>query len=347
MLATVLWFDKENGIGVVRTDEGQEHHISADMMQAMEQDSVGMLKPGMVVKINPDSTRDGSMALGIEKASDEECAEYAAKQKQKKDQVMPESKQAVARLTEDMDEDEVVEDLVKAFGEEHREEIKDSLELGKGRWGDRGDAGIFKVDGTEYALIGDEDEAEKIAIERTKEDLESEPEIFNQDFIRNHLTMSDTDRRVIANEEGDARASDLRYDLEKGDFDSVFQTTNKFEEEYAELKEKMEAEEGDGDSAEAKKLYAEIEKLAEKAIEEFDEEETDRVYDKLSDPIEYFVNELGAYTIEDLMKQSFISIDTEAASEEAVRTDGWAHFLSLYDGNYETTPGGRVYFRED
>jgi len=55
---------------------------------------------------------------------------------------------------------------------------------------------------------------------------------------------------------------------------------------------------------------------------------------------------MGYYTIEDLLQQSFISIDIDKAAERAVAADGWAHFLSLYDGNYETTPGGIVIFRE-
>lgn len=43
-----------------------------------------------------------------------------------------------------------------------------------------------------------------------------------------------------------------------------------------------------------------------------------------------------------LTGQSFI----EYASEDAISVDGWAHFLSHYDGYYETTKNGYVYWRD-
>lgn len=36
----------------------------------------------------------------------------------------------------------------------------------------------------------------------------------------------------------------------------------------------------------------------------------------------------------------------EAAAEDAVRVDGWQHFLSSYDGNSYETDSGFVYWRE-
>jgi hypothetical protein len=39
-------------------------------------------------------------------------------------------------------------------------------------------------------------------------------------------------------------------------------------------------------------------------------------------------------------------VDVQKAKSAAVSKDGWAHFISRYDGDYETTADGVVYFRE-
>ena len=72
----------------------------------------------------------------------------------------------------------------------------------------------------------------------------------------------------------------------------------------------------------------------------------EKVKEELKDPIQYFVEDHGMYSVADLMKAPFILIDVAEAADDAVASDGWAHFVSLYDGNYEETANGVVYFRE-
>jgi hypothetical protein len=73
----------------------------------------------------------------------------------------------------------------------------------------------------------------------------------------------------------------------------------------------------------------------------------DYVYNELEkDAMNYFVNEIGAYSEEDYLKASFVSIDIESAAEAAVQEDGEAHFLSHYDGNYEETGLGIIVMKE-
>lgn len=66
----------------------------------------------------------------------------------------------------------------------------------------------------------------------------------------------------------------------------------------------------------------------------------------LKDPFQYFVEDEGLYTEEDLMKQNFMYLDVRAAAKDAVDVDGWAHFLSTYDGDFKQLPSGIVIFRE-
>jgi len=184
------------------------------------------------------------------------------------------------------------------------------LDLDSGRYSDWGNAGSVTVDGTEYNIIENEEEAERIAIEIVKNDLQQEPEIFDIDFLKDYIYITNSDiDQILADEENYIR--------------------ERIEDEYSH--EIDDEEEGDIDEVIDEKVERELSEL----------ENWLR-----NDPVGYFVDEMGYYTIEDLLQQSFISIDIDKAAERAVAADGWAHFLSLYDGNYETTPGGIVIFRE-
>jgi hypothetical protein len=78
-----------------------------------------------------------------------------------------------------------------------------------------------------------------------------------------------------------------------------------------------------------------IEEVAEKMTEE-----------RLKDPIAYLEDIYGA---EDAVKQAIeiAGIDVDAAAEDAVDTDGAAHFLARYDGNSYETKSGLVYWRDN
>lgn len=206
-------------------------------------------------------------------------------------------------------EEAVKSDLIANFGEDYAEEIEDSLHLDKGRYANWGEAGSVTVDGIEYNIIRDEGEAERIATELVTQDLDQEPSIFNQDWLQSFVYITDTDKRMMASEEEDT----IREMVEE------------------------QAEEDEFESDEEKNAW--IEEKVEEHLKEFEKD--------LDDPINYFVEEQGMYSVEDLMKQSWINIDINAAAEDAINVDGWSHFISHYDGNYETTNGGLVYFRED
>jgi hypothetical protein len=157
--------------------------------------------------------------------------------------------------------------------------------------------GWMVEDGTrEYIVFADTNEAEDYATKQVEADLEDDPTMFNQDWLRHHIYMSDTDRRIIAGEEADSRVEDEEYE----------------------------------DDAARDAAYDEI---------------YEQVYDALEDPIAYFVDDNGIYTVEELMKQSFINIYTKKAAQEAVSTDGVAHFLATYDGDENETDGGLAYYR--
>lgn len=227
-------------------------------------------------------------------------------------------KQAVAEVSA-MTDEEIVADLKATFPGQD-EEIQESFKRDEGPWSSWGDSGEFKQDGEEWCFITSYDEAERIATEHVEAMLNDEPELFSQDFLKDYLSVPDA--HLIASEDADAYVDDL-------DDARVI--------EEAEMQDEYDAaadDEKEGIVEQAK------EKLKEKMIEDKEQRMND-------DPVQFFVHDEGIYSIEDLMKASFISIDKKAAAEAAVSIDGWSHFLNSYDGNYQDTAAGMVVFRSN
>ncbi len=175
--------------------------------------------------------------------------------------------------------------------------------------------------GKEWHVVRDHDQMEELALEVVKQDLEQEPEIFNKDFIEQHIN---TDR--------------LRRDLHSDVVDSLMDSLNDmasrhpddFWDEYE--REGFAAPEEDEEGERREPDDSEIEELAEKQAEE-----------QLSDPMRYlediYGDEAAAKAIE------IAGFDIDAAAQDAVDTDGAEHFLARYDGNSHETDGGLVYWR--
>lgn len=155
-----------------------------------------------------------------------------------------------------------------------------------------------------------------------KQDLDQEPEIFNQSFIENHIDTTRLKR-------------DLESDVMDSHMDRLSDEADRHPDDFWDEYERagFDAPEEDEDGNREDPSQSEIEELAEKQTE-----------DDLSDPMRYLEDMLGR---EDAVKKAIeiAGIDIDAAAEEAVDTDGPAHFLSSYDGNSYTTKSGLVYWR--
>jgi hypothetical protein len=173
--------------------------------------------------------------------------------------------------------------------------------------------------GTEWAVAENAEQARELAIAIVTQDLEHEPEIFNQSFIESHI---DLDRLRRDLEAGVRESNEERLrDLDADDFWREAEGWG------------MDAPEEDEDGDLPEPDESDIEALADK--------QTD---DQLRDPLSY-LNDI--YGREDAVKQAIeiAGIDVEAAAEEAVDTDGEGHFLSGYDGQTHETDGGLIYWR--
>ena len=218
------------------------------------------------------------------------------------------------------DEEAVLREVAEALGED-----ADDLTIEESHMTSFREGTVYeistRVGRRSWLVMEDEDGAESLAVAVVKQDLENEPEIFNRDFIEQHI---DTDRlrRDLTSDVESMTYDDLReYDAE--DF-------WREAERYG-----MDAPEEDEDGDLPEPEDGDIETLAEKITE-----------DRLADPIAYLEDIYGR---EEAIAQAIkiAGIDEDAAAQEAVSADGWAHFLSRYDGNYDTTPSGFVYWREN
>jgi hypothetical protein len=220
------------------------------------------------------------------------------------------------------DEDAVLADMGEALDID-----PDELKIEESRLSDFGGAGTvyriyFKGSRTgskEWHVVADEDAERELALAIVKQDLDDQPEIFNQDFIESHIDL-DRLRRDLesdvqnSNEERlrDERPSDFWKEYERAGFDAP-------------------EEDEDGEREDPDDSH--IEELAQSLTE-----------DELKDPMSYLEDIYGK---EDAVKQAIeiAGLDIDAAAEDAVDTDGPAHFLSSYDGNSYTTKSGLVYWR--
>ena len=135
--------------------------------------------------------------------------------------------------------------------------------------------------------------------------------LWNEDFVSHYIYISDTDRRIIANEESYYRVEDMSDD-------EIL--------EYRGLDDEYNALIESGENGKALDL---IENAREEIIEEVYEE----WYKGLEDPIDFLVEEMGIYSKEDLLKQPFIQIDEKKLIQDSIDTGGVGHYLAGYDND--------------
>jgi antirestriction protein len=113
------------------------------------------------------------------------------------------------------------------------------------------------------------------------------------DFER-YLIVSDTDRRLLAQEMADSYVDDIK---EEGNGERLIEEANLDLDEYEEADEDRQEE------------------MLDEAREIVYDEYYDTWYDGLSDPYYFLVEEQGLYSAEDFANASFVQIDYEALAE--------------------------------
>jgi hypothetical protein len=187
----------------------------------------------------------------------------------------------------------------------------------------------FKLDtgDREYLFFKDDDEGESYALEIVRTDLENEPEIFTQDWLREFVD-EDKLKAAIGDpyEEWEDDVRNLYYD------DLL---TKMVEESYVEDDDpvffKKNGEPRIENPVRVKALDAIMEDYIEKEKPQWEP------WDWLEE----------IYGKEEAQKQGIEmgGIDVDAAAKSAVATDGWPHFVARYDDHIHTLGEGAIYCR--
>lgn len=187
----------------------------------------------------------------------------------------------------------------------------------------------FKVDvgNEEWLFFKSEDEAESYALEIVRNDLESEPEIFSQDWLRQFV---DEDR--LRNAIGDPY-EEWENDVRNLDYEDLLDKM--VEEGYVEDDDAVFFKKNGDKRIENPVRVKALNKIMEDYIER--EKPSWEPWDWLED----------IYGKEDAQKQAIemVGIDVDEAAKSAVATDGWPHFIARYDGHSHSLENGGVYCR--
>ena len=208
----------------------------------------------------------------------------------------------------------------------------------------------------EYIVMEDEESFESAAIEGVERDLDENPEGFNRNFLENFINIGRL-RRELHSDVYDSAYDSLREEAERRPEEFLKQHSIDFPSpSEKQMREYAESESDDEKSA--SQIYEELIQgdnedrwiamgeeptVPDDEIENVAEEVTN---DQLRDPIAY-LSEI--YDSSEAIKQAFDmgGIDTKKAAEQAVSDDGAAHFMCGYDGNYDTSPSGFVYWQHN
>lgn len=175
----------------------------------------------------------------------------------------------------------------------------------------------------EHQIAKDHDSMRDLAIAIVKQDLNDEPEIFNQGWLENHI---DTDklRREL---ETDLHDSNYSYASEIG--------VQRFWEEASsrglDFPDDVQAALDAGNDP------------RDPNASELDAFADDMTNDRLKDPMSYLRDIYGNDATKEAIR--IAGIDVDAAAEDAVDTDGPEHFVGHYDGKSHETKSNFVYWR--
>ena len=208
----------------------------------------------------------------------------------------------------------------------------------------------------EYIVAENSDAADELALAVVKQDLEQEPEIFNQSFLEQHIDK-DRLRRDLSSDVQSNNYDRLKEDAERKPMDflkendiDIPEPTEKQLREYAEAMSDDDNPAADiyaslkkGDAEDKWIEMGEEPEVPDREIEDVAEKETEP---QLKDPVSYLTD---IYGNEDGIKKAIeiAGIDVDAAAEAAIKEDGAEHFIARYDGYINDGPGGIVYWREN
>ena len=215
---------------------------------------------------------------------------------------------------------------------------------------------------SEWLIFKNYASAESYAYDYVQEMLEDDPSMFSQDWIQQHIFVTPTDIRIISGEDADAYIGEmsdeeiLDHSGERARYDDFQYEIDDLEEQKSVIEDDMEEVEETGDDVnydaladglnvveeEINNLELQRDSLAGDIREKLLEDYANDIADRLENDLINYMNDLG-FSLNDGIP-NWVSIDYDKAAQDAVNTDGVAHFLDSYDGTEEELSSGAVAF---
>ena len=165
----------------------------------------------------------------------------------------------------------------------------------------------------EYRVFITEGDAEEIAVEQVRDDLQESPENFNQDWLMNYIDGRDFFEEQL-------------YEMNLSYVEDIASETDSkyLNRLIAELVNNGLMDEDDAESENA-------EEIADDLKYDYISLLTEGQLDEGMNGLQYFIDNFGENETYGMVVDNNL-IDIDEASQDAVNIDGIAHFLSSYDG---------------
>lgn len=207
----------------------------------------------------------------------------------------------------------------------------ENTDFHQNRWDYYGIDAFTLNNGQEWA-VGTQDEFDEALYEYWRDYPENIGGFRYIDNVESYLTMSDTDRRLFAQDMSD----NYVYDLSDEEVLIVADLEEERDELDKQISELEEERDGIDTSIDDKISDLELQKeyLVDRAREEVRESYYNVWYECLSDPYQCLVREHGFYeSVDDLIASNNVTFDIGQFVDDMVSDSDWG-VLSGYDGNY-------------
>jgi hypothetical protein len=236
---------------------------------------------------------------------------------------------ARAELETTLSNEETITAVIEFLKEEGLDLSDVKIDEGMWGWSQAADFAHVELGDKEFFVAPSEERAEQMAKAMVVQDLENEPELFTPSWLEGHIDTDNLRDQLMGDVEEMIRESPDSYGWEPGsDADG-----NELVRYNAEGEED---DDGEYDSAG---------NVIEEQTEPSDEWVESKAQEILRDPIEYLRDIYGNETMKRAIEIAGINIDE--AADEAISADGYAHFLSTYDGHTHELPSGGVWWRHN
>jgi len=232
-------------------------------------------------------------------------------------------------------------------GEEYDEETYDSFEEAVDNEVSSAYGTNYEIDGEEYLVCEDEDEARDEAIENLK-NLFDDIGVFGlSDYTTNWILDNALDDSWFAEamSESDVSYAEDIKDEESSDEDLY---VSRLHEEMVEMgiMEELDLPEEPEDEDELEAWEEEVEDIKDNVRDEVEnkiDEFVDKRAEDYGNPVEWFEDNFGREELSRVAKDNYL-VDEDAVAEMIIDTDGLGHTLSSYDGE-EHEQDGYLIFR--